>query len=853
MTNSLSVTQHAPRVGWKMPIVPDDYDRSPLTPGEYEAIAWWSVPVHRRDRHSNQTLIVKDLLARLDQPLVDIYRLRHREHSTEGARALRNFFRQEMYRRGKIYWDWSEEEWVATVGPTSEACKATYGKTIGHYRASIIDAAYLLGGVTDLRSVGIGWQITDAARTYFGTEFTRQRERVLSVLVRKGFTDGRSSVWQLDHGLSMLFVLNRSPFLEDLSEELFASVQPESEYMQPVYQRIVMCLQHLGLFPPLPGEMLTVPRLLQDEGMAHEWYEWCLAWYKQNVDLTPRIRRHYMNHLLMIGRWLSKHAPEVTTPEQWTEDLALRFKADLCTWKMGEYASEKGRSLLEAKGQLGMPLGPEGIHNYLNSLRRYLIDLCKRPHVAASGQARRIQLDFSPQEALATPRPIRQALDRASPRDVDLRVWAKLAIAAATLAQSDLPPGAMYPLNFYRALSLIWVTSARRPNEIARLRLDCVRRDWDAEMFDEDHHPVERLVASETTGQGKQEESGKKNSTICYLQIPSGKNRGPFWIWVPGYVADAIETWKRERPSAQKRLLDQKDREEVEYLFCFRDVRVGSTFINSSLIPALCAKAGVNIEDAKGRITGHRGRSTRLTLLRKNGVGLDDLAEYAGHANTRTIRRYANQDPIQLHRIIKDADDLSRIIEGVVDVQAAAQGLPALRWFIGYDTDGEPMYCGNQVYHTCPHRLDCVKCGMFIGGEKAKLLHEGEATLPVTSKVPMTPIEKCVVDGDEPGAAVCRTALQQEAAPETPDIHLIFNPEGLSNHELEELAENASASALDKLRQALAAHEKQLAEVVPHKTGRNALVGAQRKRIKFIQGLINDCEQRSRNGPGLQA
>ncbi len=134
-----------------------------------------------------------------------------------------------------------------------------------------------------------------------------------------------------------------------------------------------------------------------------------------------------------------------------------------------------------------------------------------------------------------------------------------------------------------------------------------------------------------------------------------------------------------------------------------------------------------------------------MTLLRSRGVSLDDLAEYADHTNTKTIRHYARQHPLQLHRIIKDADDVSRIVEGVVDMQAAAQGLPALRWFIGYDADGEPMFCGNQIYVTCEHRLDCKRCGMFIGGEKARLLHEGEQTLPITSKVPMTPLEKCVV------------------------------------------------------------------------------------------------------------
>jgi len=243
-------------------------------------------------------------------------------------------------------------------------------------------------------------------------------------------------------------------------------------------------------------------------------------------------------------------------------------------------------------------------------------------------------------------------------------------------------------------------------------------------------------------------------------------------------------------------------------------------------------------------------------LLRQNGVGLDDLAEYAGHKDSTTIRRYARQNPLQLHRIIKDADEVSRIIEGIVDVRAAAQGLPALRWFIGYDGDGAPQYCANQVYHTCPHRLDCPKCGMFIGGDQAKLLHEGENTLPITSKVPMTPVEKCVVNGDEAGAATCQEALKEVPAPEAPDIRLIFNPEGLSNHELENLAQLGTRDALDQLQQALTAHEKRLDEAQQHKTGRSALVGAQKKRIKFIQELLTHCERRregSRNDPSLQA
>ncbi len=96
---------------------------------------------------------------------------------------------------------------------------------------------------------------------------------------------------------------------------------------------------------------------------------------------------------------------------------------------------------------------------------------------------------------------------------------------------------------------------------------------------------------------------------------------------------------------------------------------------------------------------------------------------------------------------------------------------------------------------------------MFIGGEKARLLHESENTLPIISKVPMTPIERCLVNADEAGTEACQAALKEIPAPETPDIRLIFNPEGLSNTELEKLAQLGTRNALDKLRQSLDAHE----------------------------------------------
>lgn len=832
-----------------MPIVPDDYDRSPLT-GEERWALELSLACSYKHPGSREAVTVRRILTRFNQPIADVFRLRHQGRSAQSVGEVQHLMQREMQRHGKMFWDWTFAEWMDTLCSDHLLFRAKHGKTDCAHM-TIMDLAYLLGGVTDLRPFGIGSQITEAAQTYFGRELvTQQYERILAPLVKLGYRDGKGNRKDIRQYLSLLFVLNRSPYLEDITEDFLTAVGEEGRHMREASAKVTISLRYLNILPLPPEEDLFVPSGFDKSGMAPEWYEWCLSWHDGAVDLSPQQRKNYARYILTVGRWLFEHHPEVRTPEQWTEDLALCFRADLCSWAMGQYSSPRGRQMLNWQSKLGQPLGAEGIAHYLSRLRRYFSDLARRPHAINGEPGRRLKFDFDPKDVFSTPDHIKQALDAAEPRDIDLRVWAKLTIAAATLSTSDLPPGTRYPLSFYRAFALVWVTSARRPNEIARLRLECVREDWTPDMLDEEGHPVEKITPTSADEPEEEPKTEEKRTKIFYLHIPSGKNRGPFWLWIPDYTAEAINAWKRERPPLQRKLPDQKDREEVDYLFCYRNLRVGRNFINDSLIPALCTKAGVSREDAIGKITGHRGRSTRLTLLRRNGVGLDDLAEYAGHADSKTIRRYARSQPLQLHRTIQAADDISRIIEGVIDMQAAVQGLPALRWFIGYDADGAPMFCGNQVYVTCPHRLNCKRCGMFIGGEKARLLQEETQTLPVTSKVPMTPLEKCVLAGDQAGAQACRDALQEVPAPETPDIRLIFNPEGLANTELEKLAELATDEALDTLQQALLAHEKQLEEAQQHKTGRSALVGAQRKRITFLQKLIADCEQHQRKQKG---
>ena len=186
---------------------------------------------------------------------------------------------------------------------------------------SIMDMAYLFGGITDLRMLGMQMEMVETAWVYFGSDIvSEQCQRIYAALQRKGYEVGETNVLPLRQGLCTLFVLNRSPYLEDLSEELVAEVGASGSHMHHAMGRVTVGLQHLGIFSPRVEksvDFLDPP--FERDSMTEEWYEWCMAWYERAVDLTPRIRRAYVFRLLSIGRWVYEQEPSLRAPDQWTE------------------------------------------------------------------------------------------------------------------------------------------------------------------------------------------------------------------------------------------------------------------------------------------------------------------------------------------------------------------------------------------------------------------------------------------------------------------------------------------------------------------------------------------------------
>jgi hypothetical protein len=104
-------------------------------------------------------------------------------------------------------------------------------------------------------------------------------------------------------------------------------------------------------------------------------------------------------------------------------------------------------------------------------------------------------------------------------------IWAKLLWAGLNLETSDLPAntgGQFYPLELVRALAVVWLFAGLRSDEIARLRLGCIR--W---QRDTDGVP------------GPPDQAAAKGA-ICLVEVPTHKTGTAFTKAVDPLVGQAI-------------------------------------------------------------------------------------------------------------------------------------------------------------------------------------------------------------------------------------------------------------------------------------------------------------------------
>jgi len=476
-----------------------------------------------------------------------------------------------------------------------------------------------------------------------------------------------------------------------------------------------------------------------------------------------------------VGRWLAQKHPDVREPAQWTREICAAYIAEVERMCVGDYAQRRAPLGL----RIGRPLSARTKAGYIVAVRTFFHD-CQKWE--------RIRRRFDPSRALATPRSI-IALTGPNPRVISDEVWAKLLWAGLRLEAGDLPAnagGQFYPLELMRALAVVWLFAGLRSDEIARLRLGCIR--WqDEDLIIPKQHPDEKVS----------EEKGSKDA-VCLLDVPTHKTGANFTKPVDPLVGQAIKAWEAVRPT-QPQSLDRRTAEYVHFLFCYRAQRVAKAYINCGLIPALCRKAGAPLEDVRGRITSHRARATIATQLynAKEPMTLFELQAWLGHRSAETTQHYARITPTTLAKAYTDAGYFSRnvrTIEVLIDREAveqggAASGIPWQYYDLGHG------YCTYTFFEQCPHRMACARCDFYLpkGSTRSQLLEAKGNLQRMLATIPLTEAECAAV---EDGTAALDRLLERLVDMPTP---MGQTPRQLAGKSLPIVQMTHATSSFDKI------------------------------------------------------
>ncbi|MFE1775511.1 tyrosine-type recombinase/integrase [Streptomyces sp. NPDC059008] len=518
-----------------------------------------------------------------------------------------------------------------------------------------------------------------------------------------------------------LLLLNRSPHLEDLDTSLFDRVRREKIldgsrlYTLHATQRAVAELGFCD--PPQPT---TGRHSARATGGAKTWEQWVDRWHATST-LTPGARGGMRSTLLRVGRWIAAEQPDAADPTDWTRQTCATWIAALDRMKVGDYVQRTAG----LGDRLGKPLEAATKAGQITALRTFFRD-CQ--------EWEWLPRRFDPLRALAIPRSI-TALLGPDPRVIADEVWAKLLWAGLNLEVADLPQaqaGHFYPFELVRAVTLTWLFSGQRSNEIARLRVGCIR-------WQHDGAPI--------TGDSQQVLA---RDTVCLLDVPPHKTGTAFSKPVDPILGQAVDAWQAVLPD-QPKFTDRRTGERVDLLFAIRARRVSTHYINNTIIPMLCRKAGVPDADVRGNITSHRARSTIASQLynAKEPMTLFELQAWLGHRSPQSTQYYAKITPNALSKAYSEAGYFERnvrTIEVLVDRDAVASGAAAT---------GEPWqhydlghgYCTYTFFEQCQHRMACARCDFYTPKDstRAQLLEAKGNLQKMAVSIPLNEDEQAAV------------------------------------------------------------------------------------------------------------
>lgn len=640
----------------------------------------------------------------------------------------------EMGTRQKSFWGWTESDWCDIIGANYENFKKKYKSEVS--RQYLICIAYFLSDFTSFYAIG-PINFNRLAQRIFGISTIKSLVDLIGNELRKwGYGEITANKY-VSQTICQLILSNHSSSLEDITIDFLENfrVQVKPEYIKDNIVTLSKALVFLGIINRPLAPLIKEGELFGNKdartGISDEWIKWCQRWHDTST-LSPTTRRGYFYLLLQVGRWLAGKHPSIISPQQWTRELASQLVKAVDEMKVGDWSVNANK--VHSK-TIGKEVAPRTKDRLIAATRTFFKD-CQ--------EWQWIPRNFSPERTLATPPSIRNLIGP-NPRVIADDIWAKLLWAGLNLIKDDLPQmntiytnqakcSSWYPLEMIKAIVIIWLFAGLRSNEISRLRVGCIR--W---------------LQNDITIPGTDKIIPK--DAVCYLDIPVNKTGTAYTKPVDRIVGEAIESWSKLRP-VQPGSIDRKDGSVVDYLFFYRGQKLGRGYINHSIIPMLCKKAGVPTQDARGNITSHRARSTIATQLANASepMTIFELKEWLGHKDISSTINYTKISPTKLAKSYQDADYFKRnirMIEVLIDKDAISNGAAASgEAYLYYDLGHG--YCKNDFFVTCKHRMACSKCDFYEPKTSTlgQMLEARKGIERMFQEIPLTDEEKNALSGD---------------------------------------------------------------------------------------------------------
>ncbi|HEX8656650.1 MAG TPA: hypothetical protein VF690_03915 [Hymenobacter sp.] len=684
---------------------------------EKTALATWKAqgPLGKYSRKIKHE--TKQQLSRLTQPIEDTllhYGIPKGAEATQHACVL--LLLHEMHRRQTSLWAWDDSVWQEIVGNTNKEFKSIHHDfehahhiSAIHYRSCIMACAYLLGEIPIYQLVTDYQALISAQRIFGGVAV----EKALHVLTTESTRIGRG-LWLVGMATCSALLANRSPDLEKLTLPVLKKLHETYSHHELLRNAIILISTLLYNIKVIPN---CLPSPFKDRGVAigkedtlsADWACLIQAWYNTSTDPVA-VRKRKKGAVAKAARWAAEKYPDAASAQQWTRSTAIAYVAAVTRMIAGQWQHPKFKSTPNR----GQPLRAAYQMALLADLRSFFSDCHEWGWFLIS---------FNPDRCLATPKSVLNKR-RPNPRPIDSALWTKLQEAGLSLTKKDLPitkllmakrgnvaPDSWYPLDMVRAMAIVWLFTGLRSDEIRRLRVGCIR-------------PIPR-----------EENGGGSPSTpaICSLTVPLGKNQSGFSKPVPGIVGDAIGIWEKSRPPVPKHW-DYNTAEAVNFLFVWRGKQVGRWYLNNVIIPMLCRKAGIPIEDAFGKITTHRARHTLAYQLGNAAMPMSDsdLQDWFGHFSPASLGWYATINERKLQEVYATANHVSvdkRQLEQLKNPTTVSGDL-ATAGESGPSVDLGHGFCTYDFFAQCSQRTSCATCAFYKPKESLySQLHEAKSQL----------------------------------------------------------------------------------------------------------------------------